>query len=337
MSFTYQAHDGIAFSNVATVTITVTPVADDVFVDYDAIQRLVRIIGTDEADVVELLASPAGQVQVYSTAADGQRVLLPIFDARTGAMLDPRGQGYPTVTSTRQVHALLGGGDDMFVGTGALIKGLNFHGEAGRDTVILRATDQADVIQVTSAEVIDAQTAGGNDRVTLNFLESSLSGVDWQVLAGLGNDNVQLNFHDATVSADGLKTLVDGGAGNDAIALNFRWEVQSDAAVDVRLVGGARCRHGRGPQSCRPGRRVHVHARRRGGQRCAQLPLPGRRRGRRLPGRTSSAAPAMTGRSATSSMRPATARLACSTTSAPATTASTPSCNCPPAPTCRKT
>jgi hypothetical protein len=209
---------------------------------FHASLRTFAVFGTGAADSLELGVNSLGQVELFSIVehhhddapvqdpaapaiqsshSDGQRIAVPVFDAVTGKRLDPLGQGWPTVTSTRQVHALLGDGDDVFFAEGALLKRLTVDGELGRDTVILRGTVQRDLLDVANAEVIDLRSGGGNDRVKLRYHQALVADLDWNVNTGAGHDRVDMAIPppdpDLPQDARLVQISVHGGGGNDNI------------------------------------------------------------------------------------------------------------------------
>jgi hypothetical protein len=201
--------------------VTILPRAHAVFVGNAG---LLQVLGNAAADNLELVVNPLGQVQLFSIQEHGQRVAATIFDSRTGRPLDPFGRGWPTAANIRQVQVRLGDGDDVFYAAGALLKRLTIDGELGSDTVILRGTDQADILDVANAEVIDVHSAGGNDRVNVRFDQGLRADIGWTIRTGGGADSVTVNLipppdPDIPLGPLTVRMDIDGGTKNDRISV----------------------------------------------------------------------------------------------------------------------
>ncbi|MCI0684016.1 MAG: Ig-like domain-containing protein [Gemmataceae bacterium] len=176
-SFTYKANDGLADSNVATVTITVSPVDDTFTVAFNAALGFLEILGTDDVDNLELSVDDLGRVQVDAIGPNGDRAPQPIFDAVTGQPLDPLGADWPSVTNTQKVNVSLGDGDDEVgiiivnsnVGLGG-ITDITIDGGPGDDDINLDAVlvppPDPDMPQEPRTLYVNFQGGGGRDDVT---------------------------------------------------------------------------------------------------------------------------------------------------------------------------
>ncbi|MEZ5925296.1 MAG: Ig-like domain-containing protein [Hyphomicrobiaceae bacterium] len=221
-SFTYQASDGQVVSNVATVTLTVTPVADPA-----------AISGTASGSVTEdglLLAS--GALVIDDPDANESRYQPPAtlaglygtfsFDALSGAWSYTLDNTHPDVQSLDAGQSL----PDTLTVT-------SLDGSATQDIVVtILGADEfitngasGGLLNGTSAsDLIDA--GGGNDIVR----------------AGAGNDTVLGGPGMDLIDGGSGRDVMSGGTGNDTYVVDRPTDVvnelQGQGTDTVRVVGG---------------------------------------------------------------------------------------------------